>query len=100
MTTPDKQTIRDALCSSIAVTLQRSGRQIPHFNDTDKPVKGYVGFDSQCGVEVTLELEQSLNIEDLGTNIFVQGAGKSARARTISEIVDYVFGQLINGDQR
>jgi hypothetical protein len=95
--TLDRQEIRETVCRAIALTLQRSGREAPKVKDSDKPVDGYEGFDSQCGVEVTLELEQLLGIDDLGTNIFVTGVGKSTRARKISEIVDCVCQELSNG---
>jgi hypothetical protein len=93
----DRSNIREAVCRAIALTLQRSGREVPAFKDGDRPVDGYEGFDSQCGVEVTLELEQLLGVADLGTNIFVTGVGKKARARTISEIVACVVRELANG---
>ncbi len=95
----DKQKTKDAVCSAIALTLERSGREVPPFKDEDKPVNGYEGFDSQCGVEVTLQLEQMLGIDDLGTNIFVAGVGKSARARTIAEITTCVTRELTKGTQ-
>ena len=92
--------IRKAVCRAIALTLERSGRNAPAFSDQDKPLKEYDGFDSQCGVEVTLELEQILGVADLGNNIFIKGTGKAVGARTISEIVDCVLRQLQNGSQR
>src|SRR3954465_3221491 len=99
MPTMDRTTLREALYTAIALTLQRSGRQKPTFRDSDKPISGYEGFDSQCGVEVTLELEQLLGIDDLGTNVFVKGTGSTAQARTIAEMVEHLFRQLNNGDR-
>ena len=96
-----KHEIRDAVFAAITITLQRSGRSVPDFKDTDKPVDDYDGFDSQCGVEVTLELEGMLRADDLGTNIFVKGQGKAARARTIKEIVNHVAALILTkGGQR
>jgi len=89
-----KQRIREALCGAISSTLRRSGRQQPQFKDEDKPLKDYEGMDSLCGIEVTLTLEQALGIADLGNNIFVKGTGKSARARSLSEIVSKVVRQV------
>jgi hypothetical protein len=86
-----KQRVREALCNAIATTLRRSGRQLPSFKDSDKPLKDYDGLDSLCGIEVTLSLEEALGIEDLGNNIFVKGTGKTARARSLSEIVSKVL---------
>jgi hypothetical protein len=93
----DKDKISEAVCHAMAITFERSGREIPEFKDSDEPVGSYEGFDSLCGVEVTLQLEQLLGVDDLGTNIFVKGTGKGARSRTISEIVDCVSLKLTNG---
>jgi hypothetical protein len=89
-----KQTIRDSLCRAITTTLRRSGRQVPQFKDADRPVKDYDGLDSQCGLEVTVELEEMLGVGDLGNNIFVKGTGKVARARSICEIVSNIFATM------
>ena len=85
---------RKSVCDGIAVTLRLSGREIPEFKDTDRPILDYSGFDSQCGIEVTVELEQSLGINDLGDNIFVEGTGKSLRARCLRDIVNAVLAKL------
>ena len=73
-----EQDTRRSVCEAIAATLRRSGREVPEFRDQDEPVKNYDGFDSQCGLEVTVELEELLGIDDLGTNIFVKDEGKTS----------------------
>jgi len=89
----NKPEARDAICQAIAATLQRSGRELPQFSDQDKPVKNYDGFDSQCGIEVTVELEERLGVGDLGSNIFVEQVGKAVHARSLAEIVDVVLAK-------
>lgn len=85
---------RKSICEAIAATLRRSGREIPAFRDNDEPIKTYEGFDSQCGIEVTVELEITLGVDDLGNNIFIKEKGKSVRARTLAEIVAAVLVRL------
>jgi hypothetical protein len=88
------QAIRERLCHAIAATLRLSGRKLPEFRDTDKPLKDYEGFDSQCGLEVTVELEVALGVDDFGNNVFVKGAGKSPQARSLSEIVGSIVAVM------
>jgi hypothetical protein len=89
-----EQDARRSICEAIAATLRRSGREVPEFKDQDEPIKNYDGFDSQCGLEVTVVLEELLGIEDLGTNIFVKEKGKTSCARNLTEIVDVVLVKL------
>jgi hypothetical protein len=93
------QSVRERLCKAIATTLQRSGRELPEFKDTDEPLKDYDGFDSQCGLEVTVELEEVLGVPDLGSNVFIKGTGKGTRARNLSEIVTNIVAKIkLGGD--
>lgn len=87
----DRRTIRDALCLAIATTLECSGRALPQFKDTDKPITDYDGLDSHCGLEVTVALEELLGVDDLGGNIFVKGTGKTAKAQSLGEVVDTIL---------
>lgn len=91
---PIEPQTRQAICNAIAVTLRRSGREVPAFQDNDEPIKTYEGFDSQCGVEVTVELEISLGVSDLGNNIFIKENGKSTRPRTLAEVIAAVTLKL------
>jgi hypothetical protein len=86
--------VREALCLAIATTLQSSGYKQPDFKDTGKPLKDYIGFDSHCGLEVTVELERILGVDDLGDNIFIKGTGKTARARDLSQIVSNILARM------
>ena len=90
----DKDQIRTAVYTAIAPALQRGGHSVPTFKDTDEPVSVDSDLDSQTALEVILELEELLEVEDLGTDIFVKDKGKSSKARTISEIVEYIFQKL------
>ena len=89
-----EQDAHKSICEAIAATLRRSGRVVPEFRDQDEPVRSYDGFDSQCGLEVTVELEELFGIEDLGTNIFIKDAGKTSCARNLTEIVSAVLTKL------
>jgi hypothetical protein len=87
---PDSSAIRAALCACIAETLQLSGKPVPQFKDPDIPLQDYAGLDSHCGIEITVAVEIALEVADLGNNLFVNGTGKQAKARTLSEIVETV----------
>lgn len=87
---PSLEKIREIVCDAIARTMQLSGHARPKFSDEDKPIGDYDGFDSQCGLEVTVEIEARLGIPDLGNNVFIKGSGKRAAAKTLSEIVIHI----------
>lgn len=89
-----KQTVREKVCDAISTTLRRSGRGVPEFKGGDRPLTDYEGMDSQCGLEVTIALEEELGIDDLGNNIFVRGTGKSVRAKSLSEVVNTIQTRL------
>jgi hypothetical protein len=90
-----KEAIREQLCRTIATTLRCSGHEPPQFKDGEKPLRDYESFDSHCGLEVTVGLEAAFGIDDLGNNFFIEGTGKAAQARSLSEIVDYIFAALM-----
>lgn len=90
-----KQRVTEALKKGIGETLRRSGRDMPEFNDYELiPIKDIVGFDSQCGIEVTVELETILHIDDLSDNIFIKEVHGRQRARTFNEIVGAVLSRM------
>jgi|SRR5580693_4853742 hypothetical protein len=95
-----EQDTRRSICEAIAATLRQSGRKVPEFKDQDEPIKNYDGFDSQCGLEVTVVLEEVFGIKDLGTNIFVKEKGKTSCARNLTEIVDVVLVKLTIKSER
>jgi hypothetical protein len=87
-----RQHVIDALKRAIAETLRRSGRNMPDFDNYKlRPILDVEGFDSQCGIEVTVELETILGIADLTNNIFIKVVNKRARARTFDEVVDAIL---------
>ena len=88
----DRRRVIDALKRAIAETLQRSGRILPEVDDyTLCPILDIEGFDSLCGIEVTVDLETSLGIADLTHNVFIKIVGKHAKARTFDEVVDAIL---------
>jgi len=87
-----KQRVIDALKRAIAETLRRSGRNMPDFDNYRlRPILDIEGFDSQCGIEVTVDLETILGIADLTNNIFIKVVNKRARARSFDEIVEAIL---------
>ena len=90
-----KQSVTEALKHGIAETLRRSGREMPEFDNYDlRPIVDIAGFDSQCGIEVTVELEAILKIDDLSDNIFIKELKGRPRARTFTEIVDAILALM------
>jgi acyl carrier protein len=45
------------------------------------------GFDSLCGIEVTVDLQKRLGVQ-LDDNVFIQTNGSKAKARTFDQTVD------------
>ncbi len=90
-----KQRVIEALKKGIAETLARSGREMPKFNNYElHPIVDIAGFDSQCGIEVTVELETVLKIDDLSDNVFIKEVQGKSRARTFNEIVDAILAVM------
>lgn len=81
------------LIAAITTTLRLSGRPAPQLSEGLKIIKGIDGFDSQCGVEVTVDLEQLLDI-DLGDNIFIGQKNGKDYARTFNQVVSAIWAIL------
>ncbi|MGH9433399.1 MAG: hypothetical protein ACRD3T_17850 [Terriglobia bacterium] len=91
-TTEAKGRVIEALKNAIAETLRRSGREIPDLDNFELcPIQDIAGFDSQCGIEVTVELEAILGIADLTDNIFIKDIDSKPRARTFAETVGAIL---------
>ncbi|HLY61000.1 MAG TPA: hypothetical protein VKV95_09645 [Terriglobia bacterium] len=87
-----KQSLAEALKKCIAETLRQSGREMPELKSYElHPILDIEGFDSQCGIEVTVELEVVLKIDDLSNNIFIKVVNGRSRARTFNEILDAIL---------
>jgi hypothetical protein len=94
-TTEAKQQVIEALKNAIAETLCRSGREMPNLADYDLcPIRDLEGFDSQCGIEVTVELESVLGIGDLTDNIFIKEVDSRPIARTFDETVAAILSRM------
>ena len=87
-----RQQVAAALMSGICTTVCRSGGDTPAINDESlRPILDVTGFDSQCGIEVTVELEAALQVADLGENIFIEDVDGKTRARTVREVIDAIL---------
>lgn len=88
-----KPEVESHLAAAIATTLKMSGHPVPQFTAALKIIKGVAGFDSLCGIEVTVDLEQRLGVE-LGENIFVGSKNGTPYARTFSQVVAAIWAIL------
>jgi len=80
----------------ISDCLQRSGRAMPQIGPDTKVVDGVPGFDSLCGLEATVDLEQQLGIT-LEDNVFVKEVNGRPRARTFGEVVKAILATINGG---
>jgi acyl carrier protein len=87
--------ISTMLASAISDCLLRSGKAAPRIDPYARVIDGIAGFDSLCGIESTIDLEERLGIE-LGDNIFVKEVDGRPRARTFNEIIAVLLS-LANG---
>lgn len=81
-----KQEIRDDLTAAIKRCLEASGRTLTPLRDDQCPLTTLKGFDSLCGIEVTVDLQASLGVH-LEDNIFIENNGSRGKARTLDQIV-------------
>ena len=77
------------LTTAIKACLEASGRRLPALRGDQCPLTAVAGFDSLCGIEVTVDLQKRLGVQ-LDDNIFVQTNGSRAKARTFDQIVDAI----------
>ena len=81
--------IAGELTTAIKACLEASGRALPVLRGDQCPLTAIAGFDSLCGIEVTVDLQKRLGVH-LDDNIFIQAKGSRAKARTIDQIVDAI----------
>lgn len=74
------------LATAIKSCLTASGRTMPSLRGDQCPLTTIEGFDSLCGIEVTVELQERLGVR-LEDNIFVHSSTGRPKARTVDEIV-------------
>jgi acyl carrier protein len=88
-TSRSRNEIASELTLAIKACLEASGRTLPALRGDQCPLTAVAGFDSLCGIEVTVELQEHLGIP-LDDNVFVQTDGSRARGRTFDQIVDVI----------
>jgi acyl carrier protein len=81
-----REEITTDLTTAIKACLVASGRTMPSLRGEQCPLTEIEGFDSLCGIEVTVELQERLGVR-LEDNIFVQTSAGRPKARTVNEIV-------------
>ena len=84
------------LAKAITHCLKRSGKTAPRIDPYVRVIDGIEGFDSLCGIEATIDLEEHLGI-DLGDNIFVKEVDGRPRARTFNEVIHFLANALNGG---
>lgn len=90
-----KQHVTEALKTAIAETLRRSGRELPELKNYQlRPILDIAGFDSQCGIEVTVELETVLGVDNLSDNVFIREVQGRSHPRSFSEVVDAILALM------
>jgi hypothetical protein len=89
MNTKDER--RNEIANELTAAIKRcvvaSGHNMPLLQADQCPLMAIQGFDSLCGIEVTVDLQERLSIK-LGDNIFVKANGTRATARTVTEIIE------------
>jgi hypothetical protein len=82
-----REQIAADLTAAIESCLMASGRTIPAIRGEQCPLTAIEGFDSLCGIEVTVDLQTRLGIQ-LEDNLFVAAETGRPKARTFNEIVE------------
>ena len=86
-TSRSREEIASELTTAIKACLEASGRTLPPLHGDQCPLTAIEGFDSLCGIEVTVDLQKRLGLQ-LDDNIFIQTSGSRAKARTFDQTVD------------
>ncbi len=81
--------IAGELTAAIKACLEASGRTLPALRGDQCPLTAIEGFDSLCGIEVTVDLQKRLVVH-LDDNVFIQTNGSRAKARTFDQTVDAI----------
>jgi hypothetical protein len=88
--TENRKEIASKLVSAIERCVIASGHAMPSLRADQCPLTEIQGFDSLCGIEVTVDLQESLGVK-LKNNVFVKADGSKVAARTLDEIVDAIL---------
>lgn len=82
---------RDEIANELTAAIKRcvvaSGHIMPLLQADQCPLMAIQGFDSLCGIEVTVDLQDRLRLK-LEDNVFVKANGTRATARTFAEIIE------------
>jgi hypothetical protein len=89
----DQEAVEHELVAAIQVCMETTGKECPPLTGDTVPFKDIKGFDSLCGVEVTVDLESKLG-RDCGEDLFVAGSGKNARPRSVREVAKLVITRI------
>jgi acyl carrier protein len=89
----DQETIERELIAAIQVCMETGGKECPQLTNESVPLKDIKGFDSLCGIEVTVDLESKLG-RDCGDDLFIAGSGKSAKPRSVREVAKLVISRI------
>ena len=82
-----REDIAQALTAAIQVCVENSGDTLGPLKEDQCPLTTIKGFDSLCGIEVTVELQERLRLK-LEDNIFVENNGGRPKARTLKQVID------------
>lgn len=85
------------LCDAIRACQTASGRIMPKLSRDDRPHLAVPGFDSLCGIEVTVDMEERLGLELADENMFVKDVRGRKVARTLNETLCTVLEALRRG---
>jgi hypothetical protein len=89
----DQGAVERELLAAIQVCMESAGKECPPLTGDTIPLKDIKGFDSLCGVEVTVDLESKLG-GDCGDDLFMAGSGKNAQPRSVSEVAKLVVTRI------
>jgi acyl carrier protein len=89
--------IASELINAIKECLAASGRTIGAIRGDQCPLTTIKDFDSLCGIEVTVDLQERLGVH-LEDNVFVQTNSAGSKARTFDQVVDALVTAAKSGD--
>ncbi len=92
-----REELANELASAIKASLSASGRTMTAIRRDQCPLTTIKGFDSLCGIEVTVDLQERFGVQ-LEDNIFVQTNSSGTRARTFDQVVDALVAASKRGD--
>jgi acyl carrier protein len=87
---PTRERAALEIVNAINRCLTASGRKTKHIPGNECPLTFIPGFDSLCGIEVTVELEEILGVQ-LEENVFIKTEKGKTRARTLNEVSDVLL---------